>query len=176
MKATKIELNKNVNTEIFHIDYEDIKDNEIDESIRIKCRNVFNKPGIVVVDNILEEEVLKNLQSSLSQKKRKFKSKFVDETKLNKEIITSKLKAARQISSFTSDLFGYKTPFKEFGLRNMICSKEPMHYDSFFLEDGFTPLMSITNIDFDYRLWNVGFHFEELLKKKTSRNRKAFKK
>ena len=166
MKATKIELNKNVNTEIFRIDYEDIKDKKIDESITLKCRNVFNKPGIVVVDNILEEEVLKNLQSSLSQKKRKFKSKFIDETKLNHEIITSKLKAARKISSFTSDLFGYNTPCTEFGLRNMICSKEPMHYDSFFLEDGLTPLMSITNIDFDYRLWNVGYHFEELLQKK----------
>ena len=71
MKATKIELNKNLNTEIFHIDYEDIKDNKIDESIRIKCRNVFNKPGVVVVDNILEEEIFKNLQSSLSQKKKK---------------------------------------------------------------------------------------------------------
>ena len=56
MKATKIELNKNLNTEIFHIDYEDIKDNKIDESIRIKCRNVFNKPGVVVVDNIFPHE------------------------------------------------------------------------------------------------------------------------
>ena len=69
MKSTKIDLNKNVNTEIFHIDSKDIKDNKIDKDIRIKCREVFDKPGLVVVDNILEEDILRKLQSSLSQKK-----------------------------------------------------------------------------------------------------------
>lgn len=174
MKKTKIELNNKLFTKILHLDFHEIK-NKIDDSLKFKCREVFHAPGIVIVDNILEEDVLKDLQDSLSPKKRKFKDNFVDKDKLSKKVIFAKSIAEKAISELTTNIFGFNTPHKELGLRNMICGQEPMHFDSYFSKCGITPLMSITNIDLNYRIWNVGYNFEELLIKKSTELKKIFK-
>ncbi len=166
MKSTRIKYNNNVETEILHLDNEILKTEGINSELRSKCREIFHKPGIVIVDNALEPEILKNLQTSLSSKKRKFKDKFVDESKITNKVIISKRIAAEELSTLTSNLFGFNTPTSDFGIRNMVCNKEPMHYDSFYSKCGKTPLMSITNFDKKDRLWNVGYGFEELLIKR----------
>ncbi len=175
MYNSKIELNNIVNTEIIQLDFNQIKNN-IDYKLKQKCREIFHKPGIVIVDNIFEEKILKDLQNSLSPKERKFKEKFLDESYIDNKVLCAKLLAEERISEITNNLFGFNTPYKEFGLRNMKCGEEPMHFDSYFSKCGITPFMSIANIDIKDRLWNVGYGFEELLIKKNAELKKLFKK
>ncbi len=176
MGKSEVLLNKNVDTKILHLDFNNLRNRNIDDSLRLKVKEIFHHPGIIILDNILEEELLYKLQKSLSLKKRKFKDKFIDKTKLTDEIISAKLLASKKISEITSNLFGFKTPYKNFGLRNMISNYEPMHFDSFFSKCGLTPLMSITNIDKNPRLWNVSSSFDNLLIRKKKEFKKLFEK
>ena len=174
MGVTKILLNENVDTKILKLNFNEIKEKKIDDQFRLKLRKTFHYPGIIILDNILDEELLNKLQLSLSSKKRKFKDKFIDQTKISEQVKFSKLIASEIISEITTNLFGFNTPKKDFGLRNMICNEEPMHFDSFFSKCGITPLMSITNIDKNPRLWNVSSSFDDLLIRKNKEFRKLF--
>ena len=176
MGKSEVLLNKNIDTKVIHLDFNDLKSKNINDSFRSELRETFHHPGVIILDNILEEELLYKLQKSLSSKNRKFKDKFVDKTILSDEIIANKLIASKKISEISSNLFGFNTPYRDFGLRNMICNEEPMHFDSFFSECGLTPLMSIVNIDKKPRLWKVSSSFDNLLIRKNNEFKKLFKK
>jgi len=163
---TKVNHSSKLDTKIIVVDYKDLTNKSFDQQEQLKYREIFESPGIIIVDNVLDQSTIANLRLSLSKKKRKFKDKFFDDNNYYQTVEKAKLTAEKIIYKLTLNLFGYDLDPKKMAIRNMISEKEPMHYDSYFAECGKTPLMAIFNFDLQPRLWNIGMHFDELLVKK----------
>lgn len=128
-----------------------------------EMRRVFETPGIVVVDNVLDEHILAGLREGLSDERRKFKDKFnkgLPETASFKQAYKG---AIARITDLTRHLFGYELPDKgNRSYRPLVTADEPLHFDTYTIECGKTPLMSVFNFDTRPRIWNVGPSFSDV--------------
>ena len=163
---SEVNLSSKIDTKIIVSDYKEITNKNFLPEQQLKYKKIFESPGIVIIDNVLDQSTVADLRLSLSKKKRKFKDKFFDNNKFHKSVNKAKLTSEKIIYQLALNLFGYDLVSKKMDIRNMISQQEPMHYDSYFAECGQTPLMAIFNFDMQPRLWNVGMHFDEFLVKK----------
>ena len=161
--VSKVEFNPRLNTRVMRISYPDARGFLTEPLHQKMMRDVYEDPGIVIIDNLLEEDVLETLRLGLSDKSRKFKDKFNEGVERSGPVATALAKATSQILQVTKDLFGYTLPEKiDSSFRPMISANEPIHFDSYHVDCGLTPLMSTFNFDRGDHLWKVGPNFAEM--------------
>lgn len=120
-------------------------------------REIFEHPGVVVVDRAIDEATLDALREGLSDQRRKFKDKFNHGLPTSEGFKAAYLHIAARIRELTENLFGYRLPEKgNRSYRPMITENEPLHLDTYTVECGKTALMSVLNFDVSPRVWNVG--------------------
>ena len=83
---TEVNLSSKINTKISVLDYKKINSKSFTLDTQLKYRKIFESPGIIIVDNVLDQSTLADLRLSLSKKKRKFKDKFFDNNKYHKSV------------------------------------------------------------------------------------------
>lgn len=130
-----------------------------------EMRRIFETPGIVVIDNVLDDGILSGLREGLSAERRKFKDKFnkgLPETASFRQAYKG---AITRITELTWYLFGYELPDKgNRSYRPLVTADEPLHFDTYTIDCGKTPLMSVFNFDTQPRVWNVGPSFSDVCK------------
>jgi hypothetical protein len=118
---------------------------------------IFEFPGVFVVDGTIDEDTLDALREGLSDQRRKFKDKFNHGLPTSERFKAAYLYTAARIRELTENLFGYRLPDKgNRSYRPMITENEPLHLDTYAIECGKTALMSVLNFDVSPRVWNVG--------------------
>lgn len=128
------------------------------------AREIYEFPGIVVVDGVFDEPTLNGLREGLSDQRRKFKDRF------NSGVLptTTTFKEAYEhaidlIPRLTQKLFGYGLGENgDLSYRPMITENEPLHFDTYPVECGLTSLMAVANFDVGPRVWRVGPSFREV--------------
>jgi hypothetical protein len=128
-----------------------------------EMRRLYERPGIIVIDNVIGEPLLTGLREGLSDYRRKFKEKFNfgrPETETFKRAYNETI---QRMTELTRMLFGYD--LKDGGTmsyRPLITADEPLHYDTYDVECGKIALMAVLNFDVRPRVWNVGPSFREI--------------
>lgn len=174
--ASKVELNTDLKTPVLVFSYPESKAALGDPSHQAMVREAYETPGIIIIDNALDEDLVEALREGLSDKSRKFKQKFNEGIPPSKPLVAAIAKAGQDIAQIARDLFGYQLPPKaDSSFRPMISADEPIHFDSYHVEHGLTPLMSIFNFARDERLWEVGPSFVELCTVKKAETQEILK-
>jgi hypothetical protein len=133
-----------------------------DES-QSEARRIFEFPGVLIVEEVLDEATLEGLREGLSEQRRKFKDKFNHGLPTSDTFRAAAAQAAARVREVTESLFGYRLPEKgNRSYRPMITENEPLHLDTYAIECGTTPLMSVFNFDTVPRVWNVGPSLQEI--------------
>lgn len=128
-----------------------------------EMRRIYNRPGIIVLDNALGEPLLSGLREGLSEERRKFKEKFNRGHPTSATFKQAYTDTGKRITEITRMLFGYELPdFSARSYRPMITENEPLHYDTYEVPCGTFSLMSVLNFDIRPRVWNVGPSFREM--------------
>lgn len=161
--ASTVQLNADLTTPVLVLSYPESKSALADPAHQTKVREAYETPGIIIVDNALDEGLVEALREGLSDKTRKFKQKFNEGIPSSPALVEAIAQAGQDIARITTELFGYRLPPKaDSSFRPMISADEPIHFDSYHVEHGLTPLMSIFNFDRGERLWHVGPSFAEI--------------
>ena len=130
-----------------------------------KAREIYENPGIIVINNVLSREVIKGLKTSLLNKRRYWKQKFnqgIENT--SKEFQAAYSEANKVIRAIAEELFGYKLTKKASkSFRPLLTIDEPLHYDTYDVPCGKTSLMGVINFDHMDRVWHVGPSLETLV-------------
>ena len=127
-------------------------------------RFIYETPGVVVIDNALDDDLIDALRIGLSDKARKFKDKFNEG--VDAEVGKATVRAVEEITKHAKEVFGYDLPpSSDHSYRPMISAEEPMHFDTYHVECGMMPLMAILNFAPDERKWHVGPNFIEACEK-----------
>ena len=128
-----------------------------------EARRVYNRPGIIVIDNAVGEPILSGLREGLSDHRRKFKEKFHHGHPKTETFKKAYSDVGKRITELTRMLFGYDLPeFSARSYRPLITENEPLHYDTYEVECGKMSVMSVLNFDVRPRVWNVGPSFREM--------------
>lgn len=128
-----------------------------------EARRIFEHPGVLVVDGVLDDSILNGLREGLSDERRKFKDKFNMGLPGTDSFKRAYKQAIARVTDLTERLFGYELPEKgNRSYRPMITENEPLHFDTYTIECGKTPLMSVFNFDVRPRIWNVGPSFRDV--------------
>lgn len=128
-----------------------------------EARRIYNRPGIIVVDNVIGEPILSGLREGLSEERRKFKEKFNRGLPTSESFRQAYRETSKRIRDLTRILFGYELPeVSSPSYRPMITENEPLHYDTYEVECGKFSLMSVLNFDVRPRVWKVGPSFREI--------------
>lgn len=128
-----------------------------------EMRRVYQRPGIIVVDNVIGEPLLTGLREGLSDYRRKFKEKFNFGRPETETFKAAYHDTVERMTELTRMLFGYD--LKDGGTmsyRPLITTDEPLHYDTYDVECGKMSLMSVLNFDVRPRVWHVGPSFREI--------------
>lgn len=162
--TSQIALNADLSTPVMRLSYPDSKADFADPVHRAMVQKTYENPGIIIVDNALDEALVESLREGLSDKSRKFKHKFNEGIPHSKPLLDAIAQTTTEITRIARELFGYDLLGKaDSSFRPMISANEPIHFDSYHVEHGLTPLMSIFNFARDDRLWEVGPNFVELV-------------
>lgn len=128
-----------------------------------EARRIYSKPGIIVVDDAVDESILSGLREGLLQERRKFKEKFNRGHPATETFERAYKKVSKRITELTRALFGYDLPIiSAASYRPMITENEPLHFDTYEVECGKISLMSVLNFDVRPRVWKVGPSFREI--------------
>jgi hypothetical protein len=134
-----------------------------EEQSQSESRKIFEFPGVLIVEEVLDEATLEGLREGLTDQRRKFKDKFNQGLPASDTFRAAAQQAAARVREATENLFGYRLPEKgNRSYRPMITENEPLHLDTYAIECGRTPLMSVFNFDVVPRLWNVGPSLREI--------------
>ncbi len=160
---SQIDLNPDLATRVFRLSYKESRSFLSDPAHQRMLRGVYESPGIVVIDDALDEDTIEGLREGLSDKARKYDEAFNDAAPTSGRVLAARAEAVAQIRRITTEAFGYELPQKLDGsYRPMISADEPMHFDTYHVECGIMPLMSVLNFDRGERVWHVGPHFSEM--------------
>ena len=69
---TKVNHSSKLDTKIIVVDFKDLTNKSFDLQEQLKYREIFESPGIIIVDNVLDLSTIADLRLSLSKKKRRF--------------------------------------------------------------------------------------------------------
>jgi hypothetical protein len=128
-----------------------------------EARRVYNTPGIIVIDNVIDETVLNGLREGVLGQRRKFKEKFNRGLPTSETFKQAYNQTSQRITELTRMLFGYDLPkVSAQSYRPMITENEPLHFDTYEVECGKISLMSVLNFDVVPRVWKVGPSFREI--------------
>jgi hypothetical protein len=128
-----------------------------------EMRRIYQRPGVIVLDNAIGEHLLSGLREGLSDERRKFKEKFNRGHPTSAMFKQAYTKTGRRITEITRMLFGYELPeVSARSYRPMITENEPLHYDTYDVPCGTFSLMSVLNFDIRPRVWNIGPNFREI--------------
>lgn len=174
--VSQVDLNPDLSTPVLHFCYSDSKSDFADPAHREMVRKTYESPGIIIVDNVLDEALIEALREGLSDKSRKFKQKFNEGIPPSKPLMDAIARTTSEVTRIARLLFGYDLPENaDSSFRPMISADEPIHFDSYHVEHGLTPLMSIFNFDRGERLWEVGPNFLELVTVKKAETQEILK-
>ena len=145
-----------------------------------KARMIYERPGIIAINNVLRPEVIKGLKTALLNERRYWKQRFnqgLENT--SDEFKTSYAKAFKVIHEIAKELFGYVLENKASkSFRPLLTIDEPLHFDTYEVPCGQTSLMAVLNFDFLDRIWHVGPSLEDLISNNTEyfiKTRKSLK-
>jgi len=128
-----------------------------------EMREIYHRPGVVVVDNAIGEPMLSGLREGLSDHRRKFKEKFNTGHPTSATFKQAYSQTSKRVTEITRMLFGYDLPaVSARSYRPMITQNEPLHYDTYEVPCGTFSLMSVLNFDNRPRVWNVGPSFRQI--------------
>lgn len=128
-----------------------------------EARRIYNRPGVIVVDNVIGEPILAGLREGLSSHRRKFKEKFNHGLPSSESFKLAYSDAILRITELTRKLFGYELPrVSAPSYRPLITENEPLHFDTYDVECGKMSLMSVLNFDVRPRVWKVGPSFRQI--------------
>lgn len=126
-------------------------------------RQIYHRPGIIVIDNAVGEPILSGLREGLSEERRKFKEKFNRGHPTSETFKRAYSETSKRVTELTRMLFGYELPsVSAQSYRPMITENEPLHFDTYDVECGKFSLMSVLNFDIRPRVWKVGPSFRQI--------------
>ena len=103
-------------------------------------RSIYETPGVVVIDNALDDDLIDALRLGLSDKARKIKDKFNEG--VDAEVGKATMRAVEEITRHAKVVFGYDLPpSSDHSYRPMISAEGPMHFDTYHVECGVMSLM-----------------------------------
>jgi hypothetical protein len=128
-----------------------------------EMRRIYNRPGVIVMDNAIGEPILSGLREGLSDQRRKFKEKFNHGLPQTDTFRRAHKEVSKRITELTRMAFGYELPeVSARSYRPMITENEPLHYDTYDVACGTFSLMSVLNFDIRPRVWKIGPSFREI--------------
>lgn len=128
-----------------------------------ELRAIYERGGVIVVDDAIGEAILSGLREGLTSERRKFKDKFNHGHPESKRFNRAYTAISERMRELTLLLFGYDLPaVSARSYRPMVTENEPLHYDTYHVECGKMSLMSVLNFDVRPRVWNVGPSFRDI--------------
>lgn len=162
-ERTQLRLNDRLETPVVSMDCPRDLGGPANAERQRKAREIYERPGIIVIDNAVDESILAGLREGLSDHRRKFKDKFNHGLPRSESFKLAYRAAGERITKLTQALFGYDLPSVSVpSYRPLITENEPLHFDTYEVECGNISLMSVLNFDVRPRVWQVGPSFREI--------------